>query len=642
MSQKNPSSRVEIDKSGWAYGCDSYSSPLLPRDGYARWAVNAANKGGVWQTRPGFVTRMLFDVTDTASNFYAWWLAAGLPTIYPQGMDWFVPTNGKPYLVFAVSGSVWASQIDPNGRLEAAFQIGGAAFSASAAQVTFCRTVQTQTIVDGVVEDCAARNILIMQDGGSRACYWDGVTSGSLNPQKSVTVDGSGNTLFNAGFNQTRIGQWMAWSGNRLFVGLGPQVWASDLGDPLYFTEELTLTSVPVINLGEAVTGLSDRGTSGNVNSQCLIFTAHEVYAVYSGVQQRIPDSAAGYPGWQGTPNFLSKIFAGTGCVAGKTIVNHRGLIYWLSAGGIVMFDSINNVTSSQNMPAINTEEAYSNVLLGTNQVLACAGFYNSFVLWSMGAGVSNGGVLGNQQTQVLDRQPLPQTADETFAWQGVWTGVNPVQWATLNVYGLTRAYCLSFDAGGVVRIYEGFQANRADNGAQIPWSVETPLHLMEGGIFGRANFLYSRIFLQNLYGDLDMVWFWKGTRGTWHEILTKTVTATPGGLLADNALLPTYAPGTTNRKALTFLPQVRDILSRNQRGPEDGCSSSKVEADGLAEDGSDRAFAMQFQFAGRGALTAYRIAADDCTQDTEGAVSDSETGFHILPGEGCPELIED
>ena len=55
-----------------------------------------------------------------------------------------------------------------------------------------------------------ARNILIIQDGTSRPAYWDGTTSGTLNPQVNVVVDGSGNTTYPADYNQTRAGQrWL-------------------------------------------------------------------------------------------------------------------------------------------------------------------------------------------------------------------------------------------------------------------------------------------------------------------------------------------------------------------------------------------------------------------------------------------------
>jgi hypothetical protein len=638
MSQRNPSSRRQIDQSGWVNGIDSYSSPLLVRSGYLRWAVNAVNKGGVWQTRPGFDTSLVFNINDPTSAAFAWWIAASQPQIIVQGMTWFAPSYSQPYLVFAISGSIWTTKIDASGALLPAVQLAGIGLGKNAAQVVFCRAMQSQSIVDGVVTPVAVRNVLLMQDGSSRACYWDGTTAGVLNPQKKVVVDPLGNTTYPAGFNETRIGLWMAWSGNRLFVSYGTQVFASDIGDPLHFTEELTLTSVPVINLPEQVNGLSDRGTSGNTNSQCLIFCANSTYAVYSGIEVRIPDATNGYPGWVGTPNFLSKIFAGTGCIAGKSVVNHRGLIYWLSPQGIVTFNSINTVTSSQNMPIINAEEAYGNLLLSPNQTLAAAGFYNSYVFWSMTAGATVGGMPTNAQTQVLDRQPMPQVPEELNAWQGIWTGIAPVEWATTEAYGQTRCYAISFDADGVPRIYQAFQANRADNGNPIPWSIETPEHIVDGGgIFDRSNFLYSRAFLQNVYGTVNMEWFWRSTRGTWHEILTTTITATPGPFLST---IPGYLPTDNVEKAMAFLPQVRDILSRNVRGEQPGCSSSLVEAVGMAEDDSDRAFAMLFQFSGRAALAAYRIATDNYTQNTEGEVIPAEEGYHILPGAGCPALI--
>ena len=64
----------------------------------------------------------------------------------------------------------------------------------------------------------------------------------------------------------------------------------------------------------------------------------------------------------------------------------------------------------------------------------------------------------------------------------------------------------------------------------------------------------------------------------------------------------------------------MRDIKSPNLRGDE-GDGSSLVEANGQMVDNIDRAFAVQFQFYGRGALGAYRIACDEAVQSTEGDV---------------------
>ncbi len=212
MSQSNPQSRLQQDFSGWVGGVDSYLSPLIQKPGIVRWAVNAVNKGGLWQTRPGFDPR------------FTWPTVAGGGNV--QGMEWFKPTNGNPYIVTAISGVVYAQKVNANGTLADPFALSSVAFSPNAKTVVFARALQSQTIVNGVVVPRTARNVIIMQDGGSRACYWDGTTSGSLNPQKSVTTTAGGDTLFDAGYNETRIGLWMAWSGNRLIVSNGAQAFA--------------------------------------------------------------------------------------------------------------------------------------------------------------------------------------------------------------------------------------------------------------------------------------------------------------------------------------------------------------------------------------------------------------------------------
>ena len=112
--------------------------------------------------------------------------------------------------------------------------------------------------------------------------------------------------------------------------------------------------------------------------------------------------------------------------------------------------------TYTVQVAAINAVMAYSNRAVSNNQTLACHGFYNSYVFWGMTGAVSGS---GNTEIQVLDRQPMPVDGAKAFAWQGVWTGISPVEFATCEVSGITRCYALSDDGTGVIRIIEAFQA---------------------------------------------------------------------------------------------------------------------------------------------------------------------------------------
>lgn len=624
---------------GFPEGVDSFSSPFLVKPSQVRWLVNGVTAGGVIQTRPGFQERLALPLTE-GTDFYDWWVEAGQPVIHPQMGVNFQPSNGGPQYVFAVSGSVWFSNVLPDGSLTAPQRIYGLSFSPFADQLVGCRCVQTSTIVSGTyANNQVPRNLLVIQDGVNRAGIWDGMTGQTMNPEKRFTTDSTGNTLFTAGYNETRIGLWMAWSGNRLWVFNGTIGFASDLGDPTHFTEELYFNSYQQFVFPEPVTGAIDRGTSGTTRSQVVVTTRTGVWTLWSGVQARLPSTYSA--GWVNTPDFMAKIFSAVGCVAGKSLIVHRGLLYWQSEDGIVLFDSTQTVYSTQNIPPIDQEMTYSKRRISPRSSGTCAGLRDSYVFWSVPVGPVTNGRNYNFHTQVLDRQTTVVRsvglngpfAYGTTGWQGVWTGIRPVEWANVEAGGRTHVYALSMDLDGVVRVWEAFQGNRTDNSQPVPWQVETRIHPVGDTIFEQNNFLYFRLLLDQIVGNLDIVGAWRGMRSVYHDLLTTRVTATPGGVLAP---YPTNEPPYLNASGNTsFEAQSRDIYSPSLRGPQTTCTAAGVESPNY--DAQDRAFSLWLRFQGRGALLAYRIAADRQPEQTEGRVTPPETGFNIVPESGCP-----
>lgn len=624
---------------GFPEGVDSFSHPLSVRQTQLRWLENAVTQGGFVQTRPGFKTAFEFDVTTAGTEFNLWWVSAGRPLIHPQMMVDFVPSNGSPQKVFAVSGSVWFCPINTNGTLGIAKRITTLQFSPIADQLTGTLCTQTSDIVAGVyVNNLVPRNLLIIQDGINRAGIWDGVVGVTANPEKKVTTDADGNTLYDAAYNQTRIGLWSAWSGDRLFVFSGRLGFASDLGDPTHFTEELTLTSFPVMVFPDEVTGAIDRGTSGNNQSAVVVCTRTTTWTLFSGVRNRIP-SAYG-AGWANTSGWMTKIFSGVGCVAGKSMIVHRGLLYWRSLDGLVVFDSVNTVNSTQNLPIIDQEMAYSKRLVAppNNPAgdLTCVGKRSSYVFWSMPVGPVTNGRCYCRHTQVLDRQT---TSFGTSGWQGVWTGIRPVEWSSIQV-SAEHTYALSMDMDGVVRIWEAFQANRADNNQRIPWMMETRLDRVQNSVFEYANFRHFRLLVDQVIGNLSIAGYWRGMRGKYHELLNETITATPGSILTP---APGFSEVVNSTPQYAFVAQTRTVISQDVRGVNDTCSSAGVESE--YEDGTDHAFSLLLKMDGRGAIVAYRIAVDSRADNTEGrAVNNTgvdESGFNIVSAAECPQHID-
>lgn len=649
MAQANPPSRIILEGGvdgnrlvGFPEGVDSFSSNLLVRPTQFRWLINASTSGGIAQTRPGYSQRLEFDMTE-GTQFYDWWIDAGQPLIHPQMCVYFRPSLSAPQLVFAVSGSIWFCTFNPDGTLQTPQIVTTLQFSPASDQLTHATCVQTATIVSGLyANNQVPRNLLIIQDGVNRAGIWDGLTGIAANPQKKISVDPDGNTLYDAGWNETRIGMWMAWSGNRLWVSNGQNVFASDLGDPTHFTEELTLNSAQLFTFPGVVTGMVDRGTSGTTRSQVVVFTRTTTWTLWSGIQARLPSATA--PGWAGTNDFQAKIFSAVGCTAGKSVIVHRGLLYWQSEGGIVLFDGTSTVNSTQNLPPIDNEMMYSKRRVVPSASITCAGIRESYVFWSVPTGPLTYGRNYNYQTQVLDRQTTVVRSvgsDGPFSygttgWQGVWTGIRPVEWTNGDIFGQTRTYALSMDLDGVVRIWEAFQGSRADNGNPIPWQIETRSHPVGNSLFDRNNFLYFRLYLDQITGNLDIAGAWRGLKGLYHDLLDTRVTATPGSLFTP---VPGFTGYSNNAIFQSYTSQSRDVISPNVRGPDTECQAAGVESPEY--DVNDRAFSLWLKFEGRGALVAYRIAADAKEQATEGGVEEPETGFHITPEASCPEFIE-
>jgi hypothetical protein len=631
---------------GWPLGIDSFSHPLFTNELQLRWLENAVTQGGFVQVRPGYKTMQTFDTNVGFAN--EWWQSVEGPVVHPQMLVWFKPSNGLQQLVWAVSGSVFYSLINPDGTLQAPVQIPGFQFNQNADQLVGCRCIQSATIIGGLyVNNIAPRNLLVIQDGVNRAGIWDGLVGIAMNPTKMLTTDSEGGTLYPESFNQTRIGLWMAWSGNRLWIANGPNVYASDLNDPTHFTEELKLQSAPVFTFEEDVTGMVDRGTSGTTRSQCVVFTSSTVETLWSGVQNRLPSDLG--QGWQFTPDFRTKIFDGVGCVAGKSIVVHRGILYWKSSGGIVLFDSTQTVNSSQNLPPIDNEMAYSKLRVAPSAEgmdITCAGKLSNYVWWSAPVGPVTNGRRYNSHTQVLDRQTTVVRSTGiggafsagTTGWQGIWTGIRPVEWANAKAGGQERSYALSLDSEGVVRIWEAFQANRADNGQRIPWFVETRLHPVRPEIFEYGRFRNFSLILDQIRGNVNVVGKWRGLKGTYHELLSVNVTATPGSLFV---ALPEYTPITPATPFESFALQGRTVLSRNV---PDGSNCSTQGVESPFPDSVDHAFGLAIEVIGRAAISAYQLKSEPFSHPTEGTADKptgvDESGFNIVPMGGCPEHV--
>lgn len=608
--------RQEKDALFFVGGVDTSKVSFMLSEEQYRWAVNAVNAGGVIQTRPGLKTLMTICGEE----------------VNPQFMAAFTPTNGESYVVLGLSGLVYAFPFTGSRQLACGGKLANIQFSDTTPQIYWTQAVRSRSQVNGIKVEIEPTAVLLMQDGYSRAAYWDGASSGHLNPQTLIQSDSDGSTIYPDGWNQTPVGTVMTWSGNRLWVAQGNKVIASDINDPLYFTENLdTDAGGGGISFPNPITAIADRGTSGRNESYVFVWTATSTHTLRSGVFQR--------SAWASTPDFNKQIFSTVGCIAAKSPIVHQGIMYWYSEDGWQAFDSIDTVTSTQKLPPIDGELIANKVRICPDRSRICSGNRDNYVFCSVPVGETIQALVRNSHTQVLDSAVIDGQDGPLKAWQGIWTGINPVEWATTILDGQAVTLALSLDNDGKVRIWEAFQGNRADNGHEIPWSVETKTHL-GSTIFENCKLNYFQALLTNIFGNLKLEAFWKGTRGVYKKMMDAIYTASPGSLFLQSDEI------NSETVFQEYGPQSRQIVSPVLGLEASNCTSAGVESNQV--DNRDIGFSILFKFQGRGAISAYGIRMDAINDNstggidnTEAKVSNVETGLHIKPLQDCPKFVK-
>lgn len=445
-------------------GVNSNLHPSFLNANQYSWAVNTTNKGGIIDTRPGYETRFR------------------LPDGKAQGMTSFTPTDGELTLVMAVSGKIYISQFPFSDYT----LLAGIDFNPFVDHIVFQEAIQSR--VGAVITDPKA--VLIMQDGVSKAAYWDGAVARHLNP--------------GGGTNETVPGLWMAWIGSRLWVARGRQLFASDIFDPLHFNETTYLGGGGSFQAmdGDVITGLARTADSRNL----LVFTIHNTTVIQASITDRST--------WPTVLNFVTLLFPGVGAASGKSMFYHNGELWWWSVEGARRFTAVGPaIANSRNgVSSIEMKRSYDN-LSQVVQNRVCGFSFSSF----LGFSIPSGDVF-NRHTWVLDTSTNSQlTSESPFAWLGIWMGTRPVEWTTPNVRGKDRSFYISQDTCGV-RVWEAFLLDRLDNGARIFCSVEFPgIAFKEPTAYKR--FLFTAYFLSYLSGKVDITADYKGDWGCWKRI---------------------------------------------------------------------------------------------------------------------------
>lgn len=533
-------------------GVNSNLHPSALGPNQTSWQINTINKGGIIDCRPGYESKFR------------------LPDGRAQGLTIFTPTGGTTNLVMAVNGLIYTSQFP----FTEYTQLQGIQFDPSVDHVVFQEAVkakQGSTII-------AARAVLIMQDGRTRPAYWDGSIARHLNPGGST--------------NETVQGLWMAWIGNRLWVSRARQLFASDIFDPLSFTETTYIGGGGSLNAmdGDVITALARTADSKNL----LVFTIHNTTVVRASITDRSL--------WPTTIDFISLLFPGVGCAAGKSIFFQNGELWWWSVEGARQFTAVGAAiqTSRKEIASVEMKRSFDNIS-EIVQSRVCGFSFGTFLGFSVPSGD-----LYNRHTWVLDTSTNSQlTGDAPFAWDGIWMGTRPVEWATANVLGSERSFHISQDQCGI-RLWEAFMPKREDNGARIFCSVEFPgINFKEPTAFKR--FLFTEYHLSYLSGTVDITADYRGEWGCWKRI----------------ADLQLCAKDCFN--ALICLDANPTVLNQNRYFKTQEALHSCISKEGTFSEDISTYFQNRIRWYGKNAIRIYKSQANQFQENSTGECAKSD-----------------
>lgn len=549
----------------WPGGVNSLLHPAAIGKGQYYWGENVVCRGGIIQTRPG------------------WLLRASVLGERLQGFAIFTPRNSQARLVVAVDGKIYFAEF-PAYEFR---QLAGVAFDPQAEFVVFQNATRSvERLPDGRLRTITPTPVLMMQDGTTRAAYWDGSTAQHLNPAAPRLG--------------TPIGLWMAWSGSRLWVAKGNRIYAGDILDPTTASETVYLAERSAFDLPGDCTGLIETANQTGL----LAFTQKTTTAFQSYIRERAD--------WPLTKDFQKVIIPGIGNIAPRAAVNQYGKTYIFSEAGYVSLDAALHAQQSSRLVTEDNPMARSKRLLSPRPLPACAVAFENYLLLSVPAGDKY-----NAQTWACDQSPID---GQPPAWCGIWTGARPAQWATGRVGGRDRCYFAAFDKNSFgdthIHIWEAFQPGREDEGGAITCQMETAM--MNFGDF--VQFKFAEIEVCELLGDANLKVYVGGARGGWTEIADFDMQAEIGSIGSSMQL-----ELTTESLLQAFKPQSRLKRTRELTPAEISCMAEQ----GGDPKGSDYYFQLLLEWRGRMGIRQVEWFLSEAKKTGKGKCETSEAGQH-------------
>ena len=616
---------------GWMHGVNSIRNPwTLPED-QIKWAQNITVRGGVLQTRPGFRMRLslpagnfqggiLFNSNKQYSAAGTEKNAAGVritqkPTIYTvdggQSEEFELS-----YIVFAVNGKVYYSPFPlDQPRDWNDYLLNGITVDPNIEMVNFAiatKSAQTSTTTGTTVTP--SYRLIIVQDGINQPCYWDGSdTTG----QKAADMP---------------IGYWMAYSGNRLWVANGNVISASDIGDPLGWTERVSGSGRGDFSLPRPVTCMQDYVGQNN-DSRLYCFTDRATYSLASGILDRAA--------WVATPNFQNVLYPTIGCVAGRSVCFQAGMMWWYSQGGLVSADVAASSYLSSQVLYKDVEMAKAKRLMSSRIGGICSVSFENYLLCSVPYYEAL-----NSATMVLDYAAASEwNQSRSPAWAGVWTGIRPIEWISGVVGGNPRVFALSVDYaqtndGTYNHIWEAFSPQRYDTYLSVQEDGSTTEFVnriycqAETGLLGDGMDLkqlgWAEVDCGQIAGTVDVKVSYRGSKGTYQPILNTRILAATENYQYDTS----YSEDEI--KALGLIQTQFRRLVTEQVLPNSFQKS--CESDYLLS--IDKAFSLLVEWCGGLGIEAVRMFQTPFQDRSSGRVTVSETQYCVLGEDGSTILV--
>ena len=557
----------------WALGCDSLLYPTDLAQGSYAWGVNVINRAGIIQTRPG--KRRIISFCGRRA----------------QGLHWCRTLDDRNYLLVAIDGRVYVAAFP----FKSWIQLQNVHFSDSVDKIWFCTGEQAVyfDVSNNLVLLPNPYNIVCIQDGVSRPCYWNAMTGASGVIDEAYV-----------GGNPTRpmpIGTVMLWKDNRLWLAVDNLVFASDLLYPQSFNEEGYLASQTGFRFPRKVINMI-----ANPIQDVLVLTDSTFHALKSSVQDRTL--------WQTTDQFQSDINLEVGLIAPWCIATLHGLPWILTARGIISYDRALTTNLSTVILTVDGEMQRSKNLLSPDVSVACMGYWENVLMVSVPASS-----LYNRHTWILDAGIAEKlSAQSGMCWTGIWTGTYPVQFASPIIKGTQHCYELAYSAGflslnegdspspqpeggtpqAFIHLWENFVPNQIDDvETDIHCSVETRAYTLTTDDYYR--FVFAEFMLVNLKGTVPVQVYVAGLAGNYQLLFSTVLRADvgPWGNPTLDSVLYYVAEGQTTQFE-NYRRQVRHMRTSEFVIHQSPDSTACTEIQRL--DGVDKAFQLMIQWQGR------------------------------------------